>query len=129
MVGLTPARVTAFTNRVVRLTGKGFIALPRAPSMREHDKGKETLPMARDIVQTDMGAALTAAIMRKEGLDCACGVSVTIGTPIERIPLMRQLRWAWFAHMAEKHPTEYAKIRFINGRRRNVRRGRQTGGR
>ena len=74
--------------------------------------------------QTDMGAALTAAIMRKEGLDCACGFNVVITQPIERIPLMRQLRWQWFAHMHEAHPDQYANIRFINGRRRNVRRGR-----
>ena len=75
------------------------------------------------MTQTDMGAALTAAIMRKEGLDCACGESLVITAPIERIPLMRQLRWMWFAHMAEVHPDEYAKIRFINGRRSGRRGG------
>jgi len=73
--------------------------------------------MTRDVVQTDMGAALTAAIMRKEGLDCACGFNVVVITPMERTPLMRQLRWAWFAHMAEAHPDQYASIRFVNGRR------------
>lgn len=79
--------------------------------------------MARELVQTEMGAALTAAINRKEGLDCACGITVSIAQPIERVPFMRQLRWAWFAHMADKHLSEYGKIRFINGRRQNYRRG------
>ena len=82
--------------------------------------------MARDIVQTDMGAALTAAIMRKEGLDCTCGFNVAITQPIERIPLMRQLRWAWFAHLHDAHPDEYAKLRYLNGRR-NLPRGGSRG--
>ena len=71
------------------------------------------------IQQTDMGAALTAAIMRKEGLNCAgCGADVVVAKPVERIPLMRQLNWAWFEHQREQHPVNYAKIRGINGRRR-----------
>lgn len=75
-------------------------------------------------MQTNMGEAFTAAIMRREGLDCACGANVVVTKPMERVPLLRQLRWAWFSHLRDVHPDEYAKIRGVNGRRRGVRRGR-----
>lgn len=60
---------------------------------------------------TEIGAAFTAAVIRKEGLDCHCGVVVTITNPAERVPLLWQLRRAWFAHMREQHNDEYSKLR------------------
>lgn len=75
------------------------------------------------VTETNMGAALSAAFVRREGITCACGFEVCIETPLTNMPLIRQIRWAWFAHMQETHPEQYANLRGINGRRA-FRRGR-----